>query len=987
VADLGQCSVFRVLNGLTNPGVLFALLLLLATRAVAGGVALAWDPVTIPQLVGYMVYYGPAAGTYTSSVDVGNTTSYTVTGLTEGATYHFVVTAYDASHTQSGPSNDVSAAVAYSTPVAQFSASTTSGTAPLALNFSSTSTGIINTYAWTFGDSTSSNVQNPSHVYSSAGVYTVSLTVTGPGGSNTKTNTNYITVTASVQPTTTVISSSLNPSVPGAAVTFTATVAGAAPTGSVAFTDGGGAIPGCSAVALPAGASNSKTVTCGTSSLSVGAHNIVASYGGDAGNTGSTSSTLVQTVSKVPSSTSLTTSGSPSQVGTSVTFTATVAGTVPTGSVAFTDGGSAISGCSAVALPAGAASNKTVTCSTGSLSVGAHSIVATYGGDVGNNGSTSATVSQVVNTSGTGTALSSSGTPSLDGAIVTFTATVSGTAPTGSVAFTDGGSAIPGCSAVALPAGVASSKTATCSLSSLSVGAHSIVAAYGGDGANAGSTSGTLTQVVNSGGGGGSDGTEVVWIEDSVPAGAMIFGDGGESWNWVSSNPTPYSGALAHQSALNAGYHQHYFALASATLGVGAGDILTTYVYLDPVNPPSELMLQWNDGSWEHRAYWGANAINLGTDGSVSRRYMGALPPIGQWVRLAVPAVQVGLEGRTLNGMAFTLYGGRATWDHMSKSSPWVQDAVPAGATVTGDGGDTWNWVSSNPAPHSGALAHQSALVAGFHQHYFYGASTNMAVGVGDTLFTYAYLDPVNPPSELMLQWTDGTWEHRAYWGANLIPFGTDGTASRQYMGPLPQVGQWVRLAVPAAQVGLEGATLNGMSFGLYGGRATWDYSSKSSAWVGDALPAGAMSWSDGGDTWNWVSTNPTPLSGTRSHQSALAAGYHQHYFALQSDTFAVDSGDTLFTYVYLDPANPPSEVMLQWFDGTWEHRAYWGANLIALGTDATVSRRYMGALPPTGRWVRLAVPAAQVGLEGRTVNGMAYTLFDGRATWDYTGR
>ena len=46
-----------------------------------------------------------------------------------------------------------------------------------------------------------------------------------------------------------------------------------------------------------------------------------------------------------------------------------------------------------------------------------------------------------------------------------------------------------------------------------------------------------------------------------------------------------------------------------------------------------------------------------------------------------------------------------------------------------------------------------------------------------------------------------------------------------------------------------------------------------------------------------------------------------------------------------------------------------------------------MGALPTTGQWVRLAVPAAQVGLEGRTLNGMAYTLYGGRATWDYAGK
>ncbi len=45
-----------------------------------------------------------------------------------------------------------------------------------------------------------------------------------------------------------------------------------------------------------------------------------------------------------------------------------------------------------------------------------------------------------------------------------------------------------------------------------------------------------------------------------------------------------------------------------------------------------------------------------------------------------------------------------------------------------------------------------------------------------------------------------------------------------------------------------------------------------------------------------------------------------------------------------------------------------------------------MGALPQAGQWVRLAVPAALLGLEGKVLDGMAFSLYDGRATWDYTG-
>lgn len=160
-----------------------------------------------------------------------------------------------------------------------------------------------------------------------------------------------------------------------------------------------------------------------------------------------------------------------------------------------------------------------------------------------------------------------------------------------------------------------------------------------------------------------------------------------------------------------------------------------------------------------------------------------------------------------------------------------------------------------------------------------------------------------------------------------------------------------------------------------------------SAVWVDDALPAGARASGLNGDGWTWVSANPAPQSGQKAHQSNVAAGLHQHYFEGASQALAVAAGDKLYAYVYLDPANPPSEVMLQWNDGTWDHRAYWGSDLIPWGTNGTASRRYMGALPAKGAWIKLEVPAASVGLEGRTVHGMAFTLYDGRATWDQAGK
>ncbi len=263
----------------------------------------------------------------------------------------------------------------------------------------------------------------------------------------------------------------------------------------------------------------------------------------------------------------------------------------------------------------------------------------------------------------TTTTLASSLNPANVGVSVTFTATVNGAAPTGTVSFTSDGS--PLCSSVAFSGGSGNIKTAACSSSTLVAGSHSIVATYSGDAANQSSfNTPALSQTINAGGG-----SDVVWFDDIVPAGATQTGTG-EGWTWVSSSPAPFSGVLAHQSALLSGVHQHYFYDATATLSVGIGDTLYAYVYLDPANPPSEVMLQWSDGVFAHRAYWGANLISLGSDGSNSRRYMGALPATGQWVRLAVPAALIGLEGSTLNGMAFTLSDGRATFDRAGKNTP-----------------------------------------------------------------------------------------------------------------------------------------------------------------------------------------------------------------------------------------------------------------------------------------------------------------------------
>jgi len=154
----------------------------------------------------------------------------------------------------------------------------------------------------------------------------------------------------------------------------------------------------------------------------------------------------------------------------------------------------------------------------------------------------------------------------------------------------------------------------------------------------------------------------------------------------------------------------------------------------------------------------------------------------------------------------------------------WIDDALPAGAVGEGDPPGPWNFVGASEGPVHGGQKSSTRTATGRSQHYFTGANPALEVGPGDVLFCHVYLDPDNPPREIMFQWNDGTWEHRAFWGENVIDWGTDGTAGRLPMGPLPEAGKWVRLEVEAAKVNLPpGAKINGWAFTQFDGTVHWD--------------------------------------------------------------------------------------------------------------------------------------------------------------------
>jgi PKD repeat protein len=110
-------------------------------------------------------------------------------------TYTITLTAYNLPYSQDTETKTSYITVTVAPPViTDFTGTPTSGNAPLSVSFSVSSTGLIQSYSWDFGDYKFTSDQNPSHTYLFPGTYTVQLTVSNSGGSDTMTKTGYISV-------------------------------------------------------------------------------------------------------------------------------------------------------------------------------------------------------------------------------------------------------------------------------------------------------------------------------------------------------------------------------------------------------------------------------------------------------------------------------------------------------------------------------------------------------------------------------------------------------------------------------------------------------------------------------------------------------------------------------------------------------------------------------------------------------------------------
>lgn len=154
--------------------------------------------------------------------------------------------------------------------------------------------------------------------------------------------------------------------------------------------------------------------------------------------------------------------------------------------------------------------------------------------------------------------------------------------------------------------------------------------------------------------------------------------------------------------------------------------------------------------------------------------------------------------------------------------------------------------------------------------------------------------------------------------------------------------------------------------------------------WFDDAFPPKANVESSGGHATTFVTKDKGPVaSGTRALKRT-ATSVSQDFFST-GGSFTIPPNGKLSVQCYIDPANKPKSVMLQFFVGGWNHRAVWGEEgAIPFGKVRTTERVMIGALPEAGQWAKLEFAADRLGLKpGMKVTGFAFTQFGGTVYWD----
>ncbi|HXI97933.1 MAG TPA: hypothetical protein VNG73_03250, partial [Gemmatimonadaceae bacterium] len=381
---------------------------------------------------------------------------------------------------------------------------------------------------------------------------------------------------------------------------------------------------------------------------------------------------------------------------------------------------------------------------------------------------------------------------------------------------------------------------------------------------------------------------------------------------------------------------------------------------------------------------------------------IGDLPASGQWVRFEVPASVLRIEDRQIDRIGFEAFGGHVWFDHVGKSgnacitpsvaaptfpsgdTVWIDDNVPTGWSDT-----SWDTTQAAAGTRSiGSPYAQGSRVLFDTQ----SSTTTLPVWVGEKLVFYALLDPCVTTTEIVMYVHTSAGEMPAvYWGTS-SGNGNEGMSVSR-IGDLPATGQWVRFEVPASVLHIEDRQIDRIGFEAFGGHVWFDHVGKSgnacitpsvaaptfpsgdTVWIDDNVPTG---WSD----TSWDTTQAA--AGTRSIGSLYAQGSSVQFDTQGSTTLPVWIGEKLVFYTLLDPCVTTNEIVMfvRTSAGEWKG-AYWGTSS---GTeDGPVIS--MGALPATGQWVRMEIPASALRMEERQIDRIEFQTFGGQAWFDHVGK
>jgi len=164
---------------------------------------------------------------------------------------------------------------------------------------------------------------------------------------------------------------------------------------------------------------------------------------------------------------------------------------------------------------------------------------------------------------------------------------------------------------------------------------------------------------------GPSTAVELVFFDDEFPKGARITNSNGQPTAFVTADKGKVHSGKKAIKRTDKGLGQDV-AENTPPQAIPADGKLFAYVWIDPVDQPKTIMLQYYKNGWLHRAVWGEyDLIQWGAVNTFERVHIAKeIPKVGEWVRLEVDAARLGFKpGDEITGFAVTQFDGTVYWD------------------------------------------------------------------------------------------------------------------------------------------------------------------------------------------------------------------------------------------------------------------------------------------------------------------------------------